>query len=90
MRSDGSVNSKPSVTELNAVNDEAFIVDKKYVNVTDLNLVSDEKVLISDMDDLEKKIDDVQVLDNVVCIDRNKATCAISVDYHLNPTRFIT
>ncbi|GJS93988.1 hypothetical protein Tco_0800956 [Tanacetum coccineum] len=52
---DGSVNLKPSVTELNAVNDEAFIVDKKYVNFTDLNLVSDEKVSISDKDDLEKK-----------------------------------
>ncbi|GKC57417.1 hypothetical protein Tco_1085015 [Tanacetum coccineum] len=70
--SDVSVNSKPSVTELYAVNDEAFMVDKKYVNVTDLNLVSDEKVSISDRDDLEKKIDDVQVLDNVVCVDRNK------------------
>ncbi|GKE75129.1 hypothetical protein Tco_1537170, partial [Tanacetum coccineum] len=69
---DGSVNLKPSVTELNAVNDEAFMVDKKYVNVTDLNLVSDEKVSISDRDDLENKIDDVQVLDNVVCVDRNK------------------
>ncbi|GKA99334.1 hypothetical protein Tco_0827271 [Tanacetum coccineum] len=67
------VNLKPSVTtELNAVNDEAFMVDKKYVNVTDLNLVSDEKVSISDRDDLKKKIDDVQVLDNVVCVDRNK------------------
>ncbi|GKC17889.1 hypothetical protein Tco_1014671 [Tanacetum coccineum] len=52
---DGSVNLKPSVTELNAINDEAFIVDKKYVNFTDLNLVSDEKVSISDKDDLEKK-----------------------------------
>ncbi|GKE61173.1 hypothetical protein Tco_1511540 [Tanacetum coccineum] len=70
--SDGSVNSKPSVTKLNVVNDEAFMVDKKYVNVTDLNLVSDEKVSISDRDDLEKKFDDVQVLDNVVCVDRNK------------------
>ncbi|GKB53437.1 hypothetical protein Tco_0904190 [Tanacetum coccineum] len=70
--SDGSVNSKPSVTELNAVNDEAFMVDKKYVNVTNMNLVSDEKVSISDRDDLEKKIDDVQVLNNVVCVDRNK------------------
>ncbi|GKA76622.1 replication protein A 70 kDa DNA-binding subunit D [Tanacetum coccineum] len=70
--SDVSVNSKPSITELYAVNDEAFMVDKKYVNVTDLNLVSDEKVSISYRDDLEKKIDDVQVLDNVVCVDRNK------------------
>ncbi|GKA44335.1 hypothetical protein Tco_0737059 [Tanacetum coccineum] len=70
--SDGSVNLKPSVTELNAVNDEAFMVDKKYVNVTYLNLVSDEKVSISDKDDLEKKIDDVKVLNNVVCVDRNK------------------
>ncbi|GJZ47071.1 hypothetical protein Tco_0600903 [Tanacetum coccineum] len=69
---DVSVNSKPSVTELYAVNDEAFMVDKKYVNVTDLNLVSYEKVSISDRDDLEKKIDEVQVLDNVVCVDRNK------------------
>ncbi|GJS52761.1 hypothetical protein Tco_0626123 [Tanacetum coccineum] len=71
--SDVSVNSKPSITELYAVNDEAFMVDKKYVNVTDLNLMSDEKVSIFiDRDDLEKKIDDVQVLDNVVCVDRNK------------------
>ncbi|GKA56935.1 hypothetical protein Tco_0756007 [Tanacetum coccineum] len=69
---DVSVNSKPSVTQLYAVNDEAFMVDKKYVNVTDLNLVSYEKVSISDRDDLEKKIDEVQVLDNVVCVDRNK------------------
>ncbi|GKC38050.1 endoglucanase 24-like protein [Tanacetum coccineum] len=66
------VNSKPSVTELTAVNDETFMVDKKHVNVTDVNLVSDEKVSISDRDDLEKKIDDVQVLNNVVCVDRNK------------------
>ncbi|GKB09546.1 hypothetical protein Tco_0837858 [Tanacetum coccineum] len=56
MRSDGSVNSKPSVTELNGVNDEAFMVDKKYVNVTDLNLVSDDKVSLFDRDDLEKKV----------------------------------
>ncbi|GKD43252.1 hypothetical protein Tco_1267897 [Tanacetum coccineum] len=69
---DGSVNSKPSVTELTAVNDETFMVDKKHVNVTDLNLVSDEKVSISDRDDLKKKIDNVHVLDNVVCVDRNK------------------
>ncbi|GKA75140.1 hypothetical protein Tco_0781518 [Tanacetum coccineum] len=54
-----SVNSKPSVIELYAVNNEAFMVDKKYVNVTDLNLMSDEKVSIYDRDDLEKKIDDV-------------------------------
>ncbi|GJY95968.1 hypothetical protein Tco_0512329 [Tanacetum coccineum] len=72
--SDESVHSKPSVTELYVVKDEAFMVDKKYVNVTDLNLTSDEKVSISDRDDLEKKIDDVQVLDNVVCVDHNKVT----------------
>ncbi|GKA31016.1 hypothetical protein Tco_0717321 [Tanacetum coccineum] len=35
--------------------DDAFMVDKKYVNITDLNLSSDEKVSISDRDDLKKK-----------------------------------
>ncbi|GJT11623.1 hypothetical protein Tco_0858665 [Tanacetum coccineum] len=70
--SDGSVNSKPTVTKIYAVKDDAFMVDKKYVNVTDLNFASDEKVSISDRDDLKKKINDVQVLDNVVCVDRNK------------------
>ncbi|GJV23445.1 hypothetical protein Tco_1376140 [Tanacetum coccineum] len=54
--SDGSMTSKPSVTELNVVNDKAFMVYKKYVNITDLNLVSDEKVSIFDRDDLEKKV----------------------------------
>ncbi|GJU67916.1 hypothetical protein Tco_1254175 [Tanacetum coccineum] len=78
--SDGSVNSKPSVTELNDVNDEDFMVDKKYVNVTDLNLVYDEKVSISDKDDLEKKIDDVKVLNNVVCVDV-KAKTSAAVDF---------
>nr|GEX33719.1 hypothetical protein [Tanacetum cinerariifolium] len=71
---DESVHSKPYVTKLYVVKDEAFIVDKKYVNVTDLNLAYDEKVSISDRDDLEKKIDDVQVLDNVVCVDPNNVT----------------
>ncbi|GJV13076.1 hypothetical protein Tco_1354617 [Tanacetum coccineum] len=76
--SDGSVHSRPSLTELYAVKDGAFMVDKKYVNVTDLNLVTDEKVLISYRNDLEKKIDDVQVLGNVVCVDPNKVS--VSVD----------
>ncbi|GKB90688.1 hypothetical protein Tco_0962960 [Tanacetum coccineum] len=69
---DESVHSKPSVTEFYVVKDEAFIVDKKYVNVNDLNLASDEEVSISNRDDLEKKINDVQVLDNVVWVDPNK------------------
>ncbi|GJR19038.1 hypothetical protein Tco_0967565 [Tanacetum coccineum] len=59
---DVSVNSKPFITELYAVNDEAVMVDKKYVNVTDLNLVSDEKVSISDRDDLEKICKTIAVL----------------------------
>ncbi|GJV28413.1 hypothetical protein Tco_1384861 [Tanacetum coccineum] len=33
---------------------------------------ADNNVSISDRDDLEKKIHDVQVLDNVVCVDRTK------------------
>ncbi|GKA00642.1 hypothetical protein Tco_0673192, partial [Tanacetum coccineum] len=72
--SDESVHLKPSVTELYAVKDEAFMVDKKYVNVTDLNLAFDEKLSISDRDDLKKKIDGVQVLNNVVCVDPNNVT----------------
>ncbi|GJU72794.1 putative reverse transcriptase domain-containing protein [Tanacetum coccineum] len=51
--------SRIAIVKLYAVNNEAFLVDKKYVNVSDLNLASDEKVSISDRDDLEKKIDDV-------------------------------
>ncbi|GKA37801.1 hypothetical protein Tco_0724366 [Tanacetum coccineum] len=60
MASNKSFVSYPMVDDcLYAVNNEAFLVDKKYVNVSDLNLASDEKVSISDRDDLEKKIDDV-------------------------------
>ncbi|GKA71244.1 hypothetical protein Tco_0777383 [Tanacetum coccineum] len=73
MASNKSFVSYPMVDDcLYAINNEAFMVDKKYINVIDLNLASDEKVSISDRDDLEKTIDDVQVLDNVVCVDRNK------------------
>ncbi|GJU78924.1 hypothetical protein Tco_1275994 [Tanacetum coccineum] len=54
--SDESVNLKPSVvTDIYAVKDDAFIVDKKYVNVIDLSLASHEKDLISNRDYLEKK-----------------------------------
>ncbi|GKA99062.1 hypothetical protein Tco_0826999 [Tanacetum coccineum] len=84
---DESVNSKPSVTDIYAVKDDAFMVDKKYVNVTDLSLASDEKVLISNRDYLEKKIYDVQVLDNFVCVIlkkdvyRSEAKSSDIVDY---------
>nr|GFB74203.1 hypothetical protein [Tanacetum cinerariifolium] len=52
--------------------DDAFMVDKKYVNASDLNLSSDENMLIFDRDVLEKKIDDVPDVENVVS-DGNKA-----------------
>ncbi|GJU74337.1 RNA-directed DNA polymerase, eukaryota, partial [Tanacetum coccineum] len=55
---DESVHSKPYVIDLYAVKDDAFMVDKKNMNVSDLNLTSDEKDLISKKDDLEQEIDD--------------------------------
>ncbi|GKA01383.1 hypothetical protein Tco_0674048 [Tanacetum coccineum] len=82
------VNSKNFVLlDIYAVKDDAFMVDKKYVNVTDLSLASDEKVLISNRDYLEKKIYDVQVLDNFVCVIlkknvyRSEAKSSDIVDY---------
>ncbi|GKC01098.1 hypothetical protein Tco_0987234, partial [Tanacetum coccineum] len=88
---DRSVNSKPSVTELYAVNDEAFMVDKKYVNVTDLNVASVEKGLVSDRVDLEKKTDDVQVLDNVVCVEHTKINDVTILDNVVcaDPNKFL-
>ncbi|GJU27556.1 hypothetical protein Tco_1166177, partial [Tanacetum coccineum] len=55
-----------------AVKDDAFMVDKKYVNASDLNLSSDEIVIISDRDVLEKEVDDVPDVENVVS-DGNKS-----------------
>ncbi|GKF04045.1 hypothetical protein Tco_0034713 [Tanacetum coccineum] len=40
--SDETVQSKVTVTEVLAVKDDAFMVDKKYVNAFSLNLSSDE------------------------------------------------
>ncbi|GKC55692.1 hypothetical protein Tco_1083290 [Tanacetum coccineum] len=89
--SDRSVNSKPSVTELYAINDEAFMVDKKYVNVTDLNAASVEKGLVSDRVDLEKKTNDVQVLDNVVCVEHTKINDVTILDNVVcaDPNKFL-
>nr|GEY78471.1 hypothetical protein [Tanacetum cinerariifolium] len=44
-----------TVTKVLAVKDDAFMVDKKYVNASALNLSSDENVIISDRDVLEKE-----------------------------------
>ncbi|GKF06385.1 hypothetical protein Tco_0037053 [Tanacetum coccineum] len=56
--SDETIQSKVTVTEVLAVKDDAFMVDKKYVNASALNLLSDENVIISDRDVLEKEITD--------------------------------
>ncbi|GKE02665.1 hypothetical protein Tco_1390648, partial [Tanacetum coccineum] len=64
--SDEIVQSKPSVTEVLAVNNDAFMVDKKYVNASDLNFSYDENVIIYHRDVMEKEIDDVPAVDKVV------------------------
>ncbi|GKE21376.1 hypothetical protein Tco_1432888, partial [Tanacetum coccineum] len=53
--SDETVQSKVTVTEVLAVKDDAFMVDKKYMNASALNFSSDETVIISDRDVLEKE-----------------------------------
>ncbi|GJT07696.1 hypothetical protein Tco_0842158 [Tanacetum coccineum] len=60
------ISPKSLVTEVLAVKDDAFMVDKKYVNASALNLSSDENVIISDRDVLEKEVDDVPDVENVV------------------------
>ncbi|GKB06378.1 hypothetical protein Tco_0834611 [Tanacetum coccineum] len=69
--SDETIQSKVTVTEVLAVKDDAFMVDKKYVNASALNLSSDENAIISDRDVLEKEVDDVPDVENVVS-DGNK------------------
>ncbi|GKF80335.1 hypothetical protein Tco_0238937, partial [Tanacetum coccineum] len=69
--SDETVQSKVTVTEVLAVKDDAFMVDKKYGNAFALNLLSDENVIISDRDVLEKEVDDVPDVEDVVS-DGNK------------------
>ncbi|GKA25028.1 hypothetical protein Tco_0711061, partial [Tanacetum coccineum] len=56
--SDETVQSKVTATEVFAVKDNAFMVDKKYVNASALNLPSNENVIIYDRDVLEKEIPD--------------------------------
>nr|GEW80078.1 hypothetical protein [Tanacetum cinerariifolium] len=53
--SDESVHFKPSISDLYAVKDDAFMINKKYENVTDVKLVSDETMLISKRDVVEKE-----------------------------------
>ncbi|GJW94042.1 hypothetical protein Tco_0173714 [Tanacetum coccineum] len=69
--SDETVQSKVTVIEVLAVKDDAFMVYKKYVNATALNLSSDENVVNSDRGVLEKEVDDVPDVENVVS-DGNK------------------
>ncbi|GJS01070.1 putative reverse transcriptase domain-containing protein [Tanacetum coccineum] len=67
--SDETVQSKPSVTEVLVVNNDAFMVDKKYVNASDLNFSYDENVIIYHRDVMEKEIDDVLAVDKVSIVD---------------------
>ncbi|GJW62632.1 hypothetical protein Tco_0111967 [Tanacetum coccineum] len=71
-KSDETVQSKPYVMDLLVVKDDAFMVDKKYVNATNLNFSSDENVIISDRDVLEKETNNVPDVEHVVS-DGNKA-----------------
>ncbi|GJY60705.1 hypothetical protein Tco_0461362 [Tanacetum coccineum] len=90
--SDESVHSKPSVGDLYVVKDDAFMIDKKYENVTDVKLVFDETMLISNSDVLEQQ----EHANLVVGVNANKdvdgseTKTIVGVDFVLSAKIFVS